>query len=126
MTTMDIVKDFQQGSCVMRYMTAGQLFNIISPREFIDFSYTTKYEDGLLTCGVSVEHGVVRPHCVRGFNHPCGWFCVPLLNNPEHSFLTGYIQTDLRGMLPHSTVDFAMAGSLVNFYGDLKKALKKS
>ncbi|XP_040277552.1 stAR-related lipid transfer protein 4 [Bufo bufo] len=126
MTTMDIIKDYQQGCCVMSYTTAGQLLNIISPREFIDFSYTTKYEDGLLTCGVSIEYEAVRPHCVRGFNHPCGWFCVPLQNNPEHSFLTGYIQTDLRGMLPQSTVDFAMAGSLVNFYSDLRKALTKS
>ncbi|XP_075710944.1 stAR-related lipid transfer protein 4 isoform X1 [Rhinoderma darwinii] len=126
MTTMDIIKDFQQGCCVMRYTTAGQLLNIISPREFIDFSYTTNYEDGLLTCGVSIEHEDVRPHCVRGFNHPCGWFCVPLQNNPECSLLTGYIQTDLRGMLPQGTVDFAMAGSLVNFYSDLRKALKKS
>lgn len=35
----------------MRYTTAGQLWNIIAPREFVDFSYTTGYEDGLLTCG---------------------------------------------------------------------------
>ncbi|PIO32649.1 hypothetical protein AB205_0211010 [Aquarana catesbeiana] len=76
--------------------------------------------------GVSIEYENGHPHCVRGFNHPCGWFCVPLQSCPEHSFLTGYIQTDLRGMLPQSTVDFAMAGSLVNFYSDLRKALKKS
>jgi len=35
----------------MRYTTAGQLWNIIAPREFVDFSYTTSYEDGLLSCG---------------------------------------------------------------------------
>jgi hypothetical protein len=35
----------------MRYTTAGQLWNIIAPREFIDFSYTTDYQDGLLSCG---------------------------------------------------------------------------
>ncbi|XP_063820185.1 stAR-related lipid transfer protein 4 isoform X2 [Pseudophryne corroboree] len=126
MTEMEIVKDLHQGCCVMRYTTAGQLLNIISPREFVDFSYTTVYEDGLLTCGVSVEHEIVKPHCVRGFNHPCGWFCVPLSDTPEHSFLTGYIQTDLRGMLPQGTVDLAMAGSLVNFYSDLRKALQKT
>ena len=40
-----------QGSCVMRYSTAGQLWNIIAPREFIDFSYTTDFQDGLLSCG---------------------------------------------------------------------------
>ncbi|KAM8962399.1 stAR-related lipid transfer protein 4 [Pelodytes ibericus] len=126
MTEMDIVKDLNQGCCVMRYTTAGQLWNIIAPREFIDFSYTTQYEDGLLTCGVSTEHEVVRPNCVRGFNHPCGWFCVPLQDHPEHSLLTGYIQTDLKGMLPQKTVEFAMASSLVNFYTDLRKALKKT
>ncbi|KAM5194630.1 stAR-related lipid transfer protein 4 [Mantella aurantiaca] len=126
MTTMEIIKDLEQGCCVMRYTTAGQLMNIISPREFIDFSSTTNYENGLLTCGVSIEHENVHPDCVRGFNHPCGWFCVPLQGCPEHSFLTGYIQTDLRGMIPYSTIDFAMAGSLVNFYSDLRKALKKS
>ncbi|MEE6459802.1 hypothetical protein FKM82_000742 [Ascaphus truei] len=123
MTSMDIIKDFEQGCCVMRYTTAGQLWNIVSPREFVDFSYTTQYEDGLLSCGVSLEHGNVRPNCVRGFNHPCGWFCVPLKDNPNHSLLTGYIQTDLRGKLPQKTVDFAMASSLANFYTDLRKAL---
>ncbi|NP_001091197.1 StAR related lipid transfer domain containing 4 L homeolog [Xenopus laevis] len=124
MTSMDIIKEFNKECCVMRYTTAGQLLNIISPREFVDFSYTTQYEDGLLTCGVGIEYEDARPNCVRGFNHPCGWFCVPLQNNPQHSLLTGYIQTDLRGMLLQKTVDFAMASSLVNFYSDLKKALK--
>ncbi|XP_068127785.1 stAR-related lipid transfer protein 4 isoform X2 [Hyperolius riggenbachi] len=126
MTTMEIVKDLDQGCCVMRYTTAGLLLNIISPREFVDFSYTTQYENGLLTCGVGIECESAHPNCVRGFNHPCGWFCVPLQSDPEHSFLTGYIQTDLRGMLPQSTVDMAMGGSLVNFYSDLRNALEKS
>ncbi|XP_053330307.1 stAR-related lipid transfer protein 4 [Spea bombifrons] len=124
MTTMDIIKDLNQGCCVMRYTTAGQLWNIISPREFVDFSYTTQYEHGLLSCGVSIKHEVVRPNCVRGFNHPCGWFCVPLQSDPEHSLLTGYIQTDLKGILPQKSVELAMASSLVNFYTDLRKALK--
>ncbi|KAE8635635.1 hypothetical protein XENTR_v10002690 [Xenopus tropicalis] len=53
MTSMDIIKEFSKECCVMRYTTAGQLLNIISPREFVDFSYTTQYEDGLLTCGQS-------------------------------------------------------------------------
>ncbi|POI26542.1 hypothetical protein CIB84_009708 [Bambusicola thoracicus] len=124
MTTMDIVETFEENCCVMRYTTAGQLWNIIAPREFVDFSYTTSYEDGLLSCGVSLNYGEVRPNFVRGFNHPCGWFCVPLKDYPNHSLLTGYIQTELRGMLPQSAVDTAMASTLVNFYSDLKKALK--
>ncbi|NWY42441.1 STAR4 protein, partial [Sylvia atricapilla] len=124
MTSMDIIETFEENCCVMRYTTAGQLWNIIAPREFVDFSYTTSYEDGLLTCGISLDYGEVRPNFVRGFNHPCGWFCVPLKDSPGHSLLTGYIQTELRGMLPQSAVDTAMSSTLVNFYSDLKKALK--
>ncbi|KFV56170.1 StAR-related lipid transfer protein 4, partial [Tyto alba] len=120
MTTMDIMETFEENCCVMRYTTAGQLWNIVAPREFVDFSYTTNYEDGLLTCGISLDYGEVRPNFVRGFNHPCGWFCVPLKDYPSHS----YIQTELRGMLPQSAVDTAMSSTLANFYSDLKKALK--
>ncbi|KAG5834348.1 hypothetical protein ANANG_G00260570 [Anguilla anguilla] len=125
MTSMDIVKTFDKKECcVMRYTTAGQLWNIIAPREFIDFSYTTDYQDGLLSCGISVEHGEQHQSFVRGFNHPCGWFCVPEEASPAQSLLTGYIQTDLRGMLPKSAVDTAMASTLVNFFVDLRRALK--
>ncbi|XP_078070800.1 stAR-related lipid transfer protein 4 isoform X3 [Mustelus asterias] len=108
----------------MHYTTAGQLWNVIAPREFIDFSYTTDYQNGLLSCGVSVEYGMEQPNFVRGFNHPCGWFCIPLKSEPDHSLLTGFIQTDLRGMLPQTVVGTAMANSLVNFYNELRNALK--
>uniref|UniRef100_A0A803VGM0 StAR related lipid transfer domain containing 4 n=1 Tax=Ficedula albicollis TaxID=59894 RepID=A0A803VGM0_FICAL len=57
MTSMDIMETFEENCCVMRYTTAGQLWNIIAPREFVDFSYTTSYEDGLLTCGISLDYG---------------------------------------------------------------------
>ncbi|XP_001511944.2 stAR-related lipid transfer protein 4 isoform X1 [Ornithorhynchus anatinus] len=124
MTTMDIIEQFEENCCVMRYTTAGQLWNIIAPREFVDFSYTTQYQEGLLSCGVSLIYGETRPNFIRGHNHPCGWFCVPLPGNPKHSLLTGYIQTDLRGLLPQSAVDTAMASTLANFYSDLRKALK--
>ncbi|XP_069892048.1 stAR-related lipid transfer protein 4-like [Dipodomys merriami] len=125
MTSLDVLERFEENSCVMRYTTAGQLLNIISPREFVDFSYTVGYEEGLLSCGVSVDWSEKRPEFVRGYNHPCGWFCVPLKDSPSQSVLTGYIQTDLRGMIPQSAVDTAMASTLANFYTDLRKALQK-
>ncbi|XP_031658768.1 stAR-related lipid transfer protein 4 isoform X3 [Oncorhynchus kisutch] len=93
MTAMDIIETLDQGCCVMRYTTAGQLWNIIAPREFIDFSYTTDYQDGLLSCGISVEHEEQHQSYVRGFNHPCGWFCVPTPDStttPAQSLLTGW------------------------------------
>ncbi|XP_057183609.1 stAR-related lipid transfer protein 4 isoform X2 [Triplophysa rosa] len=123
MTSMEIVETLDQGSCVMKYTTAGQLWNIISPREFVDFSHTTDYENGLLSCGVSVDRDEHKQGFVRGINHPCGWFCVPV-ENCTHCLLTGYIQTDLRGILPQSAVDTAMASGLINFYSDLRQALK--
>ncbi|KAI5936539.1 StAR-related lipid transfer protein 4 [Manis javanica] len=126
MTSMDIVEHLEENCCVMRYTTAGQLWNIISPREFVDFSYTVRYKDGLLSCGLSLDWNEKRPEFVRGYNHPCGWFCVPLKDNPNQSLLTGYIQTDLRGMIPQSAVDTAMASTLINFYGDLRKALQNA
>ncbi|MEJ1286358.1 StAR-related lipid transfer (START) domain containing 4 [Cricetulus griseus] len=126
MTSLDILEHFEENCCVMRYTTAGQLLNIISPREFVDFSYTVGYEEGLLSCGVSLDWSETRPEFVRGYNYPCGWFCVPVKDNPSQSLLTGYIQTDLRGMIPQSAVDTAMASTLTNFYGDLRKALRKA
>ncbi|KAF5900802.1 stAR-related lipid transfer protein 4 isoform X1, partial [Clarias magur] len=50
MTSMDIVQTLDKACCMMRYTTAGQLWNIIAPREFVDFSYTTEYQSGLLSC----------------------------------------------------------------------------
>ncbi|KAH0628129.1 hypothetical protein JD844_008899 [Phrynosoma platyrhinos] len=73
---------------------------------------------------ISLDYGEVRPNFVRGFNHTCGWFCFPLKDNSKHSLLIGFIQTDLRGMLPQSAVDTAMASTLTNFYSDLRKTLK--
>ncbi|XP_041074466.1 stAR-related lipid transfer protein 4-like [Polyodon spathula] len=119
---MDIAEKFDQGCCMMRDTTAG--WNIIAPREFIDFSCTAEYQDGLLSCGVSFDYGEAGQSCVRWFNHPRDWSCVPQKDNADHSLLTGYIQTDLREMLPQSAVFSAMASTLVNFYTDLRKALR--
>ncbi|XP_043090218.1 stAR-related lipid transfer protein 4 isoform X2 [Puntigrus tetrazona] len=122
-TSLEVQQTPEQGCCVVKYTTAGQLWNIISPREFVDFSYTTSYQLGLLSCGVSVESEEQSSGFVRGFNHPCGWFCVPEQDS-EVSLLTGYIQPDLRGMLPQTAVDTAMASGLVDFYSQLRRALK--
>ncbi|XP_055421939.1 stAR-related lipid transfer protein 4 isoform X2 [Bubalus kerabau] len=115
MTSLDILEHFEENCCVMRYTTAGQLWNIISPREFVDFSYTVGYKEGLLSCGISLDWSEKRSEFVRGYNHPCGWFCVPLKESPSRSLLTGYIQTDLRGMIPQSAVDTAMKQTCSNF-----------
>uniref|UniRef100_A0A673L6H1 StAR-related lipid transfer (START) domain containing 4 n=2 Tax=Sinocyclocheilus rhinocerous TaxID=307959 RepID=A0A673L6H1_9TELE len=82
----------------------------------------TSYFLPLTSARVSVEHDEQRAGLVRGFNHPCGWFCVPAQDS-DLSVLTGYIQTELRGMLPQPAVDTAMASGLLHFYSDLRRAL---
>ncbi|XP_028829507.1 stAR-related lipid transfer protein 4 isoform X2 [Denticeps clupeoides] len=124
MTSLDIVKTISEECCIVRHTTAGQMLNIISPREFVDFSYTTIFQDGLLSCGLSMDYEETKHNFVRGFNHPCGWFCMPTAEGPNQSNLSGYIQTDLRGMLPQTAVDNGMATGIVNFYTDLRRALK--
>lgn len=51
-----------QNCCVMRYTTASQLWNIISPREFVDFSYTVGHKEGLLSCGNDLKNLI--PHFI--------------------------------------------------------------
>ena len=54
-----------QNCCVMRYTTAGQLWNIISPREFVDFSYTVGYKEGLLSCGKCLKTSYFFSVCFK-------------------------------------------------------------
>ncbi|TRY84222.1 hypothetical protein DNTS_026643 [Danionella cerebrum] len=126
MTSMKILEEPAEGCCVVQYTTAGQLLNIISSREFVDFSVTGDCElGGRFSCGVSVYDAPAGRGLVRGFNHPCGWFCTPT-QEPGQSLLTGYIHTELRGALPQKAVDTAMAGGLIRFYRDLQEALDKA
>ncbi|XP_060002171.1 stAR-related lipid transfer protein 4 isoform X1 [Lagenorhynchus albirostris] len=76
MTSLDILEYFEENCCVMRYTTAGQLWNIISPREFVDFSYTVDYKEGLLSC-----EDFYKKYCLQYKDgvQPCWW---PGLRNP--------------------------------------------
>ncbi|CAD7678806.1 unnamed protein product [Nyctereutes procyonoides] len=115
MTSMDILEHFEENCCVMRYITAGQFRNIISPQEFVGFSYTMGYKDV----------GFCPTRFIRGFNHPCGWFCGPRKDNCQQSLLMGHIQMDLCGMILQSAANTAMASTLISFYAHLGKALQK-
>lgn len=61
-TSLEILQTLDQGCCVVKYTTAGQLWNIISPREFVDFSCTSEYQRGLLSCGQSLTNTGLRTH----------------------------------------------------------------
>ncbi|KAG9266317.1 stAR-related lipid transfer protein 4-like [Astyanax mexicanus] len=123
MTSLEIVETVDKDSCVVRYTTAGLLLNMISPREFVDFCFVREYENGLLFCGKSIPYEPSTSGCVRGFNHPCAWLCVPV--DESQSLLIGYLQTDLGGLIPQFAVESAMANTMGSFYTELGKVLKK-
>uniref|UniRef100_A0A672K7M5 StAR related lipid transfer domain containing 5 n=1 Tax=Sinocyclocheilus grahami TaxID=75366 RepID=A0A672K7M5_SINGR len=107
------------GSCAI-YRT------ILSTRPRVVIS-VKRYEDGTVSSNAT---NVSHPNCppqpgyVRGFNHPCGCFCVPVPGEPGKMQLFSFFQTDLGGLLPRSVVDSFFPTSMVEFYSNLTKAVK--
>ncbi|MEE6503285.1 hypothetical protein FKM82_004791 [Ascaphus truei] len=112
---------------VCRTVTPPAAMNIIAPRDFVDVVLIKHYEDGSITSNATnVEHPGCPPqrHFVRGFNHPCGCFCVPIPGEPEKTQLFSFFQTDLSGYLPKSVVESFFPYSMAHFYSNLTKAVK--
>ncbi|KAM4676863.1 stAR-related lipid transfer protein 5 isoform 2-T2 [Discoglossus pictus] len=112
---------------VFRTITPSAAMNLISPRDFVDVVLIKHYEDGSITSNATnVEHPDCPPQrpFVRGFNNPCGCFCVPVPGDPEKTQLLSFFQTDLSGYLPKSVVDSFFPYSMCSFYSNLKKAVK--
>lgn len=71
----------------------------------------------ILNClvGISLDWSEKIRICSFGITIP-GWFCVPLKDSQAGVFWQKAIFRDLRGMIPQSAVDTAMASTLINFY----------
>ncbi|CAM4518699.1 unnamed protein product [Leuciscus chuanchicus] len=112
---------------ICRTVTPSAAMGIISPRDFVDVISIKCYEDGTVSSNAT---NVSHPNCppqpgyVRGFNHPCGCFCVPVPGEPGKTQLFSFFQTDLGGLLPRSVVDSFFPTSMVEFYSNLTKAVK--
>ncbi|XP_030620946.1 stAR-related lipid transfer protein 5 [Chanos chanos] len=112
---------------VCRTVTPSAAMGIISPRDFVDVILVKRYEDGTITSNATnVSHPNCPPHSgyVRGFNHPCGCFCIPVPGEPGKTQLRSFFQTDLGGFLPRSVVDSFFPSSMSEFYVNLAKAVK--
>ncbi|XP_038599844.1 stAR-related lipid transfer protein 6 isoform X1 [Tachyglossus aculeatus] len=99
----------------------------ISPRDFVDLVHIKVYEgDVSIVSSVSVEYPQCSPSssCIRGYNHPCGYVCSPLPENPSYSRLVVFVQPELRGNLPRPVIESALPTSLVNLISDLKDGIK--
>uniref|UniRef100_A0A8B9MCX4 StAR related lipid transfer domain containing 5 n=1 Tax=Accipiter nisus TaxID=211598 RepID=A0A8B9MCX4_9AVES len=123
------VKDFEvvETVSICRTTTPSAFMRIISPREFVDVVLMKQFEDGtMLSAATNVEHPLCppQPNFVRGFNYPCGCFCIPLPGEPDRTQLLSFFQTDLGGYLPQTVVDSFFPASIAGFYSNLTKAVK--
>uniref|UniRef100_A0A8C5PLI0 START domain-containing protein n=1 Tax=Leptobrachium leishanense TaxID=445787 RepID=A0A8C5PLI0_9ANUR len=113
---------------VCRTVTPSAAMGIIAPRDFIDVVLIKRYEDGAITSNATnVEHPDCPPQrkFVRGFNHPCGSFCVPVPGEPEKTQVLCFFQTDLSGHIPQSVVESFFPISMNTFFTNLAKAVKE-
>ncbi|XP_074196059.1 stAR-related lipid transfer protein 6 [Rhinolophus sinicus] len=99
----------------------------ISPRDFIDLVYFKRYEGNLnVISSKSVDFPAFPPssNYIRGYNHACGYVCSPLQENPAHSKLVMFVQTEMRGKLSPSIVEATMPSNLVSFILNAKDGIK--
>ncbi|XP_009468528.1 PREDICTED: stAR-related lipid transfer protein 5, partial [Nipponia nippon] len=123
----EVVEAVSDTVSVCRTTTPSAFMRVISPREFVDVVLTKQYEDGtMLSAATNVEHPLCppQPDFVRGFNYPCGCFCIPLPGEPDRTQLLSFFQTDLGGYLPQTVVDSFFPASIAGFYSNLTKAVK--
>ncbi|NXT19314.1 STAR5 protein, partial [Syrrhaptes paradoxus] len=124
----EIVEAISDTVAVCRTTTPSVFMKLISPREFVDVVLMKQYEDGtVLSAATNVEHPRCppQPNFVRGFNYPCGCFCVPIPGEPDKTHLISFFQTDLGGYLPQKVVDSFFPSSIAGLYSSLSKVVKE-
>ncbi|XP_068813898.1 stAR-related lipid transfer protein 5 [Struthio camelus] len=123
----EVVEAVSDTISVCRTTTPSAFMKIISPREFVDVVLMKQCEDGtMLSAATNVEHALCPPQAnfVRGFNYPCGCFCIPVPGESDRTQLLSFFQTDLGGYLPQTVVDSFFPASIAAFYSNLTKAVK--
>ncbi|NXU52680.1 STAR5 protein, partial [Turnix velox] len=123
----EVIETISDNITVCRTTTPSAFMKMISPREFVDVVLIKQYDDGtMLSAATNVEHPLCppQPNFVRGFNYPCGCFCIPLAGEPDKTQLLSFFQTDLGGYFPQTVVESFFPASIAAFYTNLTKALK--
>ncbi|XP_075849974.1 stAR-related lipid transfer protein 6 isoform X2 [Microcebus murinus] len=99
----------------------------ISPRDFVDLVNIKHYEGNIcIISAQSVDFPGYPPssNYIRGYNHPCGFVCSPLSENPEYSKLVTFVQTEMRGKLSQTIIEKTMPSNLVSFILNAKDGIK--
>nr|XP_025129497.1 stAR-related lipid transfer protein 6 isoform X2 [Bubalus bubalis] len=99
----------------------------ISPRDFINLVSLKHYEGNMdVISSTSVDFPAYPPSSsyIRGYNHACGYICLPVQKNPAYSKLVMFVQTEMRGKLAPSIIEATMPSSLVSFMINVKDGIK--
>uniref|UniRef100_A0AAA9TPL5 StAR related lipid transfer domain containing 6 n=1 Tax=Bos taurus TaxID=9913 RepID=A0AAA9TPL5_BOVIN len=89
----------------------------ISPRDFINLVSVKHYEGNMdVISSTSVDFPAYPPSSsyIRGYNHACGYICLPVQENPAYSKLVMFVQTEMRGKLAPSIIETTMPSNLRN------------
>ncbi|XP_047552398.1 stAR-related lipid transfer protein 6 [Lutra lutra] len=123
----NMVHRIDSDTIICHTITQSFAMGSISPRDFIDLVYFKRYEGNMdIISSNSVDFPAYPPssNYVRGFNHACGYICSPLQENPAHSKLVMFIQTEMRGKLSPSIIEATMPSNLVSFILNAKDGIK--
>ncbi|KAF0874852.1 stAR-related lipid transfer protein 6 [Hyaena hyaena] len=123
----NMVHRIDSDTFICHTITQSFAMGSISPRDFIDLVYF-KHDEGnmdIISCK-SVDFPAYPPssNYIRGYNHACGYVCSPLQENPAHSKLVMFIQTEMRGKLSPTVIEATMPSSLVSFILNAKDGIK--
>merc|ERR1739838_400046 len=62
---------------------------------------------------------------VRGMNYGSGYAVAASKSDPQKTYIEGYLDTDIGGMLPVSIIERALPGQQFDFFEGLVKEAKK-
>ncbi|XP_032278801.1 stAR-related lipid transfer protein 6 [Phoca vitulina] len=123
----NMVHKIDSDTFICHTITQSFAMGSISPRDFIDLVYLKHYEgnmDIISSNSVDFPAYPASSNYIRGYNHACGCICSPLQENPAHSKLVMFIQTEMRGKLSPSIIEAAMPSNLVSFILNAKDGIK--
>nr|XP_048275353.1 stAR-related lipid transfer protein 6 isoform X1 [Myodes glareolus]XP_048275354.1 stAR-related lipid transfer protein 6 isoform X1 [Myodes glareolus] len=128
----NVVHKIDSDTFICHAMTQSFAMGSISPRDFVDVVCIKHYEGNIDIISISLitANSVdfpgypPSPHYIRGYNHPSGYVCSPLKENPAYSKLVIFVQTEMRGKLLPSIIEKSMPSNLVSFFLNAKDAIK--
>ncbi|XP_016080586.1 PREDICTED: stAR-related lipid transfer protein 6 [Miniopterus natalensis] len=123
----NMIHKIDSETCICHAITQSFAMGSISPRDFIDVVYFKRYEGNvnvISSKSVDFPGYPQTSNYIRGFNHACGFICSPLQDNPAHSKLVMFIQTEMRGKLSPSIVEATMPSNLVSLILNARDGIK--